>query len=110
MQTAVNHHLVEGYPDKTFRPNRNMTRAEWITVLQSLQNNVELTSDEEEELLSRFKDKDSIPYWARKAVAGTVQSGLISGFDNRIYADRPISRAEIAVTLYRLLYQQRSFE
>ena len=87
-----------------------MTRAEWITVLQSLQNNVELTSDEEEELLSRFKDKDSIPYWARKAVAGTVQSGLISGFDNRIYADRPISRAEIAVTLYRLLYQQRSFE
>ena len=110
MQTAVNHHLVEGYPDKTFRPNRNMTRAEWITVLQSLQNNVELTSDEEEELLLRFKDKDSIPYWARKAVAGTVQSGLISGFDNRIYADRPISRAEIAVTLYRLLYQQRSFE
>ena len=110
VQTAVNHHLVEGYPDKTFRPNRNMTRAEWITVLQSLQNNVELTSDEEEELLSRFKDKDSIPYWARKAVAGTVQSGLISGFDNRIYADRPISRAEIAVTLHRLLYQQRSFE
>ena len=110
VQTAVNHHLVEGYPDKTFRANRNMSRAEWITVLQSLQNNVELTSDEEEELLSRFKDKDSIPYWARKAVAGTVQSGLISGFDNRIYADRPISRAEIAVTLYRLLYQQRSFE
>ena len=87
-----------------------MTRAEWITVVQSLQSNIELPDAQTEEILSRFKDKDSIPYWARKAVASTVQSGLISGFDNRIYADRPISRAEIAGTLYRLLYQQPSFE
>jgi hypothetical protein len=97
---------VSGYPDETFKPDRNITRAEVIAILAGALDYEE--SSDVSILSTTFADADDIPAWAGEVVAVGVKQGLISGYpqadDTMIFgANRPISRIELVTIIGRIL-------
>ncbi|MCR8632671.1 S-layer homology domain-containing protein [Paenibacillus radicis (ex Xue et al. 2023)] len=98
LKEAFDKGIIDGYADRTFRPDGTITRAEFTVMLAralKLQGNgAKLT----------FSDAGQIPDWALEGVSRTVNIGLVSGYeDNTFRADRPVTRAEIVVMVARAL-------
>lgn len=101
--------IVGGYPDGTFRPNNEVTRGQFITMLwracgEPEAENAELT----------FTDAANIPDDYKAAVAWGVEAGIIYGYgDNTFRHGTPISRAQMATFSYRLMdviFEDGSFD
>ncbi|MEW5762228.1 MAG: S-layer homology domain-containing protein [Bacillota bacterium] len=95
--------IVSGYPDGTFKPENEITRAEITAILVRA---FKLAPGGEQEL--KFKDNAAIPAWARGAVAAAVKEGLVKGYPQpdgtaTFEADRPVSRVEMAALAVRIL-------
>lgn len=95
--------VVGGYPDGTFRPEKHITRAEIAAILARA---LKLDPGDEDEL--HFEDSAKIPAWARGAVAAIVKEGLVRGYPQpggglNFEAERPVTRAELAVLAARII-------
>ncbi|PZD97223.1 hypothetical protein DNH61_03765 [Paenibacillus sambharensis] len=87
--------IVTGYADGSFRPNALITRTEMTAVLARV---LELQPDGNAKL--SFGDKDSIPAWARPAVASAVKAGIVKGSSgNRFSPASSASRAEAGAVI-----------
>lgn len=93
---AVAAGFVNGYSDGNFRPNQQVTRAEFVTMLgRALDLNADGTS------LS-FTDAGKIPSWAKDAIAEAVAAGIISGYkDGTFGPHKPLNRAELTAMIVR---------
>jgi uncharacterized protein YjdB len=88
--------LVSGYTDGTFKPDKSITRAEFMTLVNKAFN---------------FSEKASIDFsdvmagdWFYAEVAKAVKAGYISGYqDGTAKPNREISRQEAAVALCKAL-------
>lgn len=103
--------LVSGYPGNVFLPNRNISRAEVLTVLAQANNAPSPSPAEAWQVLSRFGDAGRVPGWARPAVAETVQTGVFvnrPGFQGVLTPQRNATRAEVAVMVDNL--RDRGFD
>ena len=107
LQTAKDNKLIQGYPDRSFHPDEYITIAQWAVILDALIKDEVIDNVEVEQILSHFEDKDSIPNWSKISIARLIKSGILSGEKQVINADKPISRAEVADTLYKILYTQQ---
>jgi hypothetical protein len=88
---------VAGYNDGTFRPERQVTRAEFVAMLACA---LELPVPSEPQLA--FADQESIPVWARGYIAAAVNAKAIEGYEDRTFrADKLITRAEMASLIVR---------
>ncbi|NMO95457.1 S-layer homology domain-containing protein [Paenibacillus lemnae] len=88
---------VNGYSDQTFRPQKQVTRAEFVTMLVRA---LELPVSEAPEL--QFKDSRNIPVWSKGYIQTAVESGLIEGYaDGTFRHNRLITRAEMAAVIVR---------
>ncbi|WP_142827215.1 S-layer homology domain-containing protein [Planococcus soli] len=88
--------LFNGYTDGSFKPNRNITRAEMAKVL-ALAYNLEANNEQV------FKDVPST-HWASESVSGISQSRITTGYpDNTFRPSAATSRAEFSVFLARAL-------
>lgn len=95
IEEAVSLGFVSGYNDGTFRPNSQITRAEFTVMLS---NALKLEGD----YALTFADAKSIPAWAKTYVGQAVQAGIISGYnDDTFRASQNITRAELAVMIQR---------
>ena len=80
---------IGGYPDGSFKPEQNITRAEFTSILvKALKLNV--------------KDgkvfDDTAQHWAKEAIAAAAASGIVSGCSESIFApDESITREQMAV-------------
>lgn len=98
IKRAIEQGITQGYPDFTFKPDANITRAEFAGMLDQALGGA--SSDTE---LS-FADADRIPAWAKQAVARAVDAGIIGGYrDGTFRPDARITRAEMAVMIARAL-------
>lgn len=101
--------IVGGYPDGTFRPNLDVTRGQFITMLWRACGEPEAENTE----LS-FTDAANIPDDYKAAVAWGVEAGIIYGYgDNTFRHGTPISRAQMATFSYRLMdviFEEGSFD
>lgn len=91
--------VVSGYEDGTFRPDRTVTRQEFVKLAV-----VGLGLKPEETPQLPFADAESIPEWARGYIAAATSAGLVKGYEDGTF--RPfaeISRAEMAVIVARCL-------
>ena len=78
--------LVNGYEDGTFKPDANMTRAEFATVIAKF-----LGLGKKEG--SNFADSQN--HWAIGYISALVEKGIINGYeDNTFKPDASITRAE----------------
>jgi hypothetical protein len=98
IQKAVQAGFVNGYADHTFRPNQEVNRAEFITMLaRALQFPDSGNSPS-------FKDLNKIPVWAQSFVAQAVSLGIVSGYDDGTFRPtKKLTRTELAVMVVRSL-------
>ncbi len=88
-----NRHIVTGYPDNTFRPERPVTRAEFAVMLAKSQN-LDTSG-----MASRFTDVP-MGHWAAGAINAVAGQGWIAGYPGgRFLPDQNISMAEMYAIL-----------
>ena len=87
---------VEGYPDKTIRPDNEITRAE-VAVMFAKILNLDVSS-------SGGQIYSDVPesHWAFKYVNAVSKAGLFKGYDGNIFKpNNSITRAELATAIFR---------
>lgn len=90
----VDQGVITGYPDGTFRPDANITRAEFVTVLVKAFK-LDPVSDGK-----IFADTDS--HWAKEYVAAAVYYGICNGYDTSHFGpDDLITREQMAAMVIR---------
>jgi len=90
--------LVIGYPDGTFGPNRNITRAEAAAIFYNL-----LKLKPKYPITPTFKDTD-IRHWAYGVIEAVAEAGIITGYPDKTYRpDREITRAEFVTIACKAL-------
>ncbi|NET72792.1 MAG: DUF1565 domain-containing protein [Sphaerospermopsis sp. SIO1G2] len=101
IQVAASAGFVGGFSDRTFRPNQNVQR---LQVIVSLVNGLGLPPASQE-LLRVYKDRKSIPEYARTAVATASEYQIIINYpDSQTLApSREATRAEVAAMIYQAL-------
>ncbi|PIH56221.1 S-layer homology domain-containing protein [Paenibacillus sp. LK1] len=88
---------IQGYTDGSFRPERNVTRAEMATLITRILGTSALEGSHE------FTDVTS-SHWAQASISAAAQSGSVKGYtDGSFKPDQAITRAEMAVVLQPLL-------
>ena len=98
---------IGGYPDGTFKPDSEITRAE---VMQMLYNMIGNNAAADLGVLDGFSDMKD-PHWADTALAWAVAENYLSGYENAtIMPDASISRAELATILSRVAMKKGLFD
>ncbi|OPZ73957.1 MAG: Cellulosome-anchoring protein precursor [Firmicutes bacterium ADurb.Bin456] len=102
---AVEAALLKGYPEgdgtTTFRPARQVTRAELAVILSRV---VVKELGEQHPAAPKFTDSGKIPAWALDGVSLAAGKGLVQGYpDGTFQPDKEVTRAEAAAMIARLL-------
>jgi len=86
--------LMRGYGDRSFRPERTMTRAEFAAVM--IQAFPEAASVRD---APNFRDVEP-SFWGKDAIATAYKRGFLAGYpDNRFRPNQPISRVQAMVVI-----------
>ena len=89
--------IISGYEDGTFGGERNITRAEFVTILMKL-----LDYDEDANATSGFTDIDG--HWAETIINSFAKAGYVSGYpDGTFRPDEKVTRAEVVSVLNRII-------
>uniref|UniRef100_UPI0018CC7310 S-layer homology domain-containing protein n=1 Tax=Paenibacillus sp. UNC451MF TaxID=1449063 RepID=UPI0018CC7310 len=100
LAAAVQAGIIKGYEDDTLRPNKEISRAEMITMLtraQKLDSQAAAASP-------AFDDGNEIPDWAQSSVSYAVSEGLVQGKEGNRFAPGDIAtRAEAITVIMRML-------
>jgi|GEM_PF-4416689 len=94
IQKWVDSGYVEGYPDGTFKPNKLITRAEFMALV----NKSFKMAGTAEPKFSDVKKTD----WFYGEVSKAVKAGYMEGSNGKMYPKNNISRQELAVVISRL--------
>ena len=88
---------VQGYPDGTFQPVKQITRAEMTTIMNKVFNKYD------DSATTNFLDVKTSD-WFYKQVASGKTAGYVSGYpDNTFHPSKSITRAEAAVMVAKAL-------
>ena len=101
---AVHQNLLKGYPNGTFMPNHNVTRAEALCALAKGVKCPEVDKCKAQEILSKYSDGNTVPEWAQIPIATALEKGALNDSPNpRIIAPfKDATRAEIAAMLQNI--------
>jgi len=95
IQSWMNEGLIKGYPDGTFKPDQNITRAEFMTLVNRAFNYTEVAA-------TNYTDVKSGSWYATE-VAKAKAAGYITGYPGgMIEPDNPISREEVATIIMKI--------
>jgi hypothetical protein len=101
--TAKSLGIAKGY-DNLFMPGAGITREDaMVLVDRALITQGKKLSAGKDSDLKAFKDRNSISDYASDSVATLVKAGIIQGSNSYLNPKSYISRAEMAVILYRVL-------
>ncbi|MGO4108675.1 S-layer homology domain-containing protein [Paenibacillus sp. YAF4_2] len=103
---AVSYGLITGYADGSFHPNASISREEAIVMINrasAMTSLVQASASETAGLISQFSDNTSIDSWAHAAVASGAKQGIVKGTKGKLLPQQPITRAESAVMMKRML-------
>lgn len=101
LKIAASGGFVSGFGDGTFRPDQNVQR---LQVIVSLVNGLNLSTSDNNNLLL-YRDSQSIPEYARKAVATATKQRIIVNYPDpqQLMPTREATRAEVAAMVYQAL-------
>ncbi len=95
IQSWLDQGWVSGYPDGTFRPDQEITRAEFATLVNR---RFQFQS------MAALYFSDVVGEWFADEIAKAVEANYLTGYpDGTIRPNNPISRQEAAVVINRLL-------
>lgn len=96
ISTLSNAKVINGYPEGDFKPNANITRGEFATMVSRF-----LT---DEKVLTNKTFSDVKGNWAEEAIVKLASRGLIAGYeDGSFKPNREITRAEAATLINSVL-------
>lgn len=101
LKTAVENGYIKGYPDNTFRPEKQISRQEVAYVLNSI-------LDYSAEVFTETEDE--VALWAEDAVNALLQREIIELKEGCFYGDRADTRESVAVTLLKALHLKKEEE
>ncbi|MCR1848947.1 S-layer homology domain-containing protein [Paraclostridium sordellii] len=96
---AIKAGYINGYEDKTFRPDNPITREEASKIIVSIKKQQDNTYDK----LDTFPDKNLVSNWAKPYIEGAIENGYLKG--DTLKNLRPtsrITRAESVTLLSRI--------
>lgn len=107
LSAAVNAGLIQGYADRSFRPDAPVSREEMaVLTVRAMQfaGHSAARESNDGEVLAKFADRSRIQAWAASAVAELVEAGVIQGMTSDTFApEGNLTRAQTAVVLKRML-------
>ncbi|WP_346046727.1 IdeS/Mac family cysteine endopeptidase, partial [Paraclostridium tenue] len=90
---------INGYEDKTFKPNKTITREEVAKILIRIKNQQDLNYDK----LNKYPDKNKVSNWAKPYIEGAIEQGYLKGNDlGFLNPTNNITRAESITVLSRV--------
>ncbi|MEW9124043.1 MAG: 5'-nucleotidase C-terminal domain-containing protein [Thermotaleaceae bacterium] len=93
IEALVQKERINGYPDQTFKPNNNITRAEFAAVIVK-------AFDLKVQEGTVFKDTQN--HWAKQIIATASAYGIVSGYaDGTFKPDEKITREQMAVMIVK---------
>ncbi|TYQ16519.1 UNVERIFIED_CONTAM: S-layer family protein [Acetivibrio alkalicellulosi] len=93
--------LFKGYPDGTFMPNQNITRAEFATVIFKT---IQIMDNIEERKIYDNIFTDTIGHWAQQFIEQLSDMGYINGYPDRTFKpNNMIKRSESVALVNRAL-------
>ena len=95
--------VLNGYEDNTFKPDKSVTRAEFIKLLVSSEKEFGITFDSEEDISFSDVGRDM---WHYEYVMKASGSGIVNGNDGLFKPDDALTREDAAVIMYRYLKQK----
>ena len=99
INAAVARGIMKGYPDKSFRPNAPITRAEFTQMISTI--------DNKPYGVAPFADV--VGHWAERPIGSEYQAGRIKGYpDGTFRPNAFITRAEAVVILNKIF--ERSYD
>lgn len=89
--------ILSGYPDGTFRPQKAITRAEFVTLVGKL-----LKVEKEKASVNVFTDLDNC--WAKETIEGLAHRGILHGDgQGHFHPNQFITRAEVVTILNQIV-------
>lgn len=98
--------IADGYSDKTFKPNANISRQEMVVMLMNLYDYLSTNDEQSNYDIGdlTFDDNDKIPSWAKQSVAAATALEIISGKGGNLFdPGNNATRAEAAKVIKVLL-------
>lgn len=99
--------LMNGYPDRSARPNAPVKREEAAKMIakayEAAGKKISLTDEEKASQLAKFTDLTQVSAWARDYIAFAAKEGILKGDNGKINPKNNSTRAESAALLKRLL-------
>lgn len=90
--------VVVGYPDSMFKPSRNISRAEFATMLVKGFNKESCAST-----TNAFRDVPA-GHWANNMIGQAVHENLMKGYPNGLFKpSNPVTRAEVLCAISKAL-------
>ena len=97
IEYLAHYNIINGYPDGEYKPERNLTRAEFATLIRRF---AELDDVETENI---FPDVDET-LWAYDDIIAIYKAGLIDGYEDGTFRpESEITRAEVMTIINKLL-------
>ncbi|MFR3560108.1 MAG: IdeS/Mac family cysteine endopeptidase [Paraclostridium sordellii] len=91
---------INGYEDKTFKPDKTITREEVSKILITIKNKQDNIYDK----LNKYPDKNKVSNWAKPYVEGAIEQGYLKGNDlGLLNPINNITRAESITILSRVV-------
>ncbi|MDM9380292.1 DUF1565 domain-containing protein [Chlorogloeopsis sp. ULAP01] len=93
IQELVKLDIIKGFPDRTFKPDATMTRAQYAALL------VKAFNPAAKRQVIKFKDVAE-NFWAYKVIEQAYQGQFLSGYpDNTFHPNENIQRVQVIVSL-----------
>ena len=98
--------IARGYPDGSFRPDGDITRAEMAVMIARA-----LKLPPDPSAAAGFADDHAIPAWSKSAVASIRRQGIVVGRGaNRFVPNDGVTRAEAVAVLLKLIDRDKGTE
>lgn len=94
--------FVSGMSNNSFNPEGNITRQDAMCIAARMLDKAGKLGTSNTNVLSTFKDQDSISAYAKESVAALIELGVVNGTDNCINPKANITRAEVCVMLEKV--------
>ena len=107
IQTVLKTEIMKGYRGNLFFPNQRVTRAEGLAIFAQAYGVFQFSDDTVAGILSPYSDAESIPNWAKKAIATVVTEGFIDEAQNKLSPLKPMTRGDMAYVLSQYLERQQ---
>ncbi|GAX39545.1 S-layer domain-containing protein [Tolypothrix sp. NIES-4075] len=108
IQIVLKTEIMKGYRGNMFFPNQKVTRAEALAIFAQAYGVFQFPDDTVNEILASHPDAQTIPDWAKKAIATVISEGFVNtDAQGNIAPLKPMTRGDMAYVLSKYLQRQQ---